>query len=197
MPKIVDYDQRRREIIDVTWNLIVEGGVDAATMREIAAAAGFANGALKHYFPSKDVIIAATYERALNLMNSHVTQAIGNSRGLPALRILCREAMPIDDERANASRVLLAFWATALSHQPLYDAYTQHLKSWRTILRKYLRQGRADGDILTRTPDSELIDEIILLNAGANVLVVVGPAYSSVALHLRHLEAFFERLGRP
>ncbi len=45
MPKVIDHDQRRRDIIDVTWKLIVKGGIEAATMREIAAEAGFANGA--------------------------------------------------------------------------------------------------------------------------------------------------------
>ncbi|MDQ2837638.1 MAG: TetR/AcrR family transcriptional regulator [Actinomycetota bacterium] len=197
MPKVVDYDQRRREIIDVTWNLIVEGGLDAATMREIAAAAGFANGALKHYFPSKDVIIEATYQRALGFMNDHVAQAVGDRRGLAALQVLCRETLPIDQERANAGRVLLAFWATSLSHPQLYEAYREHLKAWRAVLRKYLRQGRQDGDILTRTPDSELVDEIVLMNAGANVMVVVGPNFSTVAMQLRHLDSFFQRLGRP
>ena len=197
MPKVVDYDQRRGHIIDVTWNLIVQGGIDAVTMREIAREAGFANGALKHYFPSKDVIIQATYERALGMMQRKVIEAVGGLRGIHALRVACREAMPIDPERVNASRVLLTFWATSLSHPQLYDAYQQHLRSWRADLHQFIAQARADGDIVTDTPDEQLVDEIVLLNAGANVMVLADPACTTSMLLRRHVEEFFDRLARP
>ncbi|PZG52863.1 TetR/AcrR family transcriptional regulator [Spongiactinospora gelatinilytica] len=195
MPKIIDHDQRRSDIIDVTWELIVKGGIEAATMREIASAAGFANGALKHYFRSKEDIIEATYERALAMMNEYVS--IEGRRGLDALRAMCEAAMPIDEDRILAGRILLTFWHTSLCNPKLHDKYLEHLRAWRGTLHRLIGEGRADGDIVTALPDEQLVDEIVLLNAGANVMSLVGPDFSTVELQRRHLESFFERLTRP
>ncbi|NUP73233.1 MAG: TetR family transcriptional regulator, partial [Sinomonas sp.] len=62
MPKIVDHDQRRLELVDALWRIVAERGLDGATMREIAAEAGFANGALKPYFPTKDRLLDFAFE---------------------------------------------------------------------------------------------------------------------------------------
>ena len=57
MPKIVDHDERRLELVDATWRIIARLGIEGATMREIATEAGFANGALKPYFPTRDTLL--------------------------------------------------------------------------------------------------------------------------------------------
>ncbi|WP_181774311.1 TetR/AcrR family transcriptional regulator [Amycolatopsis pittospori] len=195
MPKIIDHDERRSHIVDVTWDLITEGGIEAATMREIAAAAGFANGALKLYFPSKEDIIQATYERALGMMREYVE--LDELRGLVALRELCVSSMPIDENRIAAGRVLLTFWQLSLTNPKLQDKYLEHIRSWRGLLHRYLTEGREDGDIVTSTPDEQLVDEVVLINAGANVMSLVAGEFSTIALQRQHLESFFERLGRP
>ncbi|WP_370950069.1 TetR/AcrR family transcriptional regulator [Amycolatopsis sp. cg5] len=195
MPKIIDHDERRSHIVDVTWDLITQGGIEAATMREIAAAAGFANGALKLYFPSKEDIIEATYERALGMMREYVE--LDELRGLTALRELCVSSMPIDADRIAAGRVLLTFWQLSLTTQKLQDKYLEHIREWRGLLHRYLAEGREDGDIVTSTPDEQLVDEVVLINAGANVMSLVAGEFSTIALQRQHLESFFERLTRP
>ncbi|MGW5721269.1 TetR/AcrR family transcriptional regulator [Amycolatopsis sp. NPDC003865] len=195
MPKIIDHDQRRRDIVDVTWDLIVRGGIEAATMREIAAAAGFANGALKLYFPGKEDIIAATYERALDMMRQYVD--LDGLRGLGALREICVSSMPIDEERITAGRVLMIFWQMSLSNRRMHDKYLEHVREWRGLLHRFLAEGREDGDVVTETPDEQIVDEIVLLNAGANVMSLVAGEFSTVELQHRHLESLLERLTRP
>jgi len=53
MPKVVDHAQRKRELVESTWRVIARLGLAGATMRQIAEEAGYANGALKPYFPTK------------------------------------------------------------------------------------------------------------------------------------------------
>ncbi|PPK71322.1 TetR/AcrR family transcriptional regulator [Actinokineospora auranticolor] len=197
MPKVIDHDERRAHIVEVTWGLIVRGGLEAATMREIAEAAGFANGALKRYFPSKDVLVEATFERALAMMHEHITAVVADHTGLDALRIMCTATMPLDAKRVTAGRVLFAFWEMSLSNKRLHNRYLAHLKSWRSLLHRYLREGRAEGDIRTELPDEQLVDEIVLINAGSNVMSLVGPRYSTRKLQRQHLDSFFERIARP
>ncbi|RLK58310.1 TetR/AcrR family transcriptional regulator [Actinokineospora cianjurensis] len=193
MPKVIDHDERRAHIVEVTWGLIMRGGLEAATMREIAEAAGFANGALKRYFPSKDVLVEATFERALTMVDTQVDVSAGQS-GLEALRALCSVTMPLDTKRVTAGRVLLAFWEMSLSNKRLHDRYLVHLKAWRGLLTDHIRRARAEGDIRTPVPDAQLVDELVLLHAGANVMSLVGARYSTRKLQKAHLEAFFDRI---
>ncbi len=194
MPKVIDHDQRRADIIDVTWGLIVKGGLEAATMREIATEAGFANGALKHYFPGKDEIIQGTYERALGQMSEGVSQAVGDKTGIQALRSIVYATAPLTPEAITAGRVLLSFWERALSNEDLHGAYRDHLVSWREGLASYIAQGREAGDIVTDTPDEQLVDEIVLTNVGANIMSLIAPDLSTPELLKAQLDAFFERI---
>ncbi len=53
---------RRREILDAAARLFASHGFHAASMREIAAAAGMLPGSLYYHFPSKDELLLAVYE---------------------------------------------------------------------------------------------------------------------------------------
>lgn len=195
MPKLIDHDERREHIIDVTWALIVEGGIEAATMREIAAKAGFANGALKHYFPSKAKIVEGTFDRAMRIVGSGLNPEQG--RGLAGLRALGLAALPKDEESITAGRVLMAYWEMSLANEEMRDRYEAFLTDWRALILRYLAEGRADGDIVTTTPDEVLVDELVLLTAGSNIMTLVGRRYTTVDLVERHLEGFLDRLTRP
>jgi len=56
-------EETRDRIYDAALALFRERGFDATTMRDVAAAAGMSLGAAYHYFPSKDAIVLAYYDR--------------------------------------------------------------------------------------------------------------------------------------
>lgn len=78
MPKIVDHLQRRRELIESTWRVIARRGLAGATMRQIAEEAGYANGALKPYFPTKLDLLEATFK---HVYDSTQERSVNLSRG--------------------------------------------------------------------------------------------------------------------
>jgi len=54
MPKIVDHDRYRQELLSRCLDVIAEKGYATITMRQIAAGLGVSTGTLYHYFPSKE-----------------------------------------------------------------------------------------------------------------------------------------------
>lgn len=62
MPKIVDHDQYRQELLYRCFDLIAEKGYAAITMRQIAQGLGVSTGTLYHYFPSKEELFAQLVE---------------------------------------------------------------------------------------------------------------------------------------
>lgn len=53
----------REQILDTAIRLFRKGGFDETTMREVAAEAEVALGLAYHYFPSKEALVMAYYER--------------------------------------------------------------------------------------------------------------------------------------
>lgn len=56
-------EQTRDLILDHALKLFRERGIDATTMRDVAKGAGVALGAAYYYFPSKEAIVLAYYDR--------------------------------------------------------------------------------------------------------------------------------------
>lgn len=56
MPKIVDHDQYRKELLQGCLALFAERGYGSITMRQIAKGLSVSTGTLYHYFPSKESI---------------------------------------------------------------------------------------------------------------------------------------------
>jgi len=57
MPKIVDHEAYRKEILTKCLELFSTKGFSNTTMREIAETAGVSTGTLYHYFPTKQSIL--------------------------------------------------------------------------------------------------------------------------------------------
>ena len=53
MPKLVDHEQRRRELGEAVWRVIRRDGVEAASVRRVAQESGWSAGSLRHYFSTQ------------------------------------------------------------------------------------------------------------------------------------------------
>ncbi len=62
MPKIVDHDQYRKELLSKCFDIFAQKGYSAITMREIAQGTGVSTGTLYHYFSSKKALFEQLVE---------------------------------------------------------------------------------------------------------------------------------------
>jgi AcrR family transcriptional regulator len=75
MPKIVDHDRYRQELLSQCLDVIAEKGYATITMRQIAAGLGVSTGTLYHYFPSKESLFEQLVESISNQDTSEATIA--------------------------------------------------------------------------------------------------------------------------
>lgn len=115
MPKQVDHEARRRQLADAVCRLVAEHGLEAVSLRQVAAAAGVSMGQVQHYFATKDEMLLFTYKT----IGEHVerrmaaaAQGLENPRDV--LRALLLEMLPLGDEARAEAPVLVAFLARAL-----------------------------------------------------------------------------------
>lgn len=189
--------QRREEIVLATWRLIARGGFSAATMREIASEAGFANGGLKHYFANKDELLVAAFRLTFFRINERAATRIGESSGLEAIRALCLEMLPLDPEREVESRVSVAFWDRAATIPALRKVHADAHAIWRRWMEQHLDRARATTELIDDVPDDAIIDEILALITGMQVIPLLATKGTPSVDQQRLLDALFERLRSP
>jgi TetR/AcrR family transcriptional regulator, transcriptional repressor of bet genes len=68
---------RQRELIDSALDCIADLGLHGATVREVALRAGVTQGLIRHYFQTKENLIAAAYRRLADEMTETVEAAMG------------------------------------------------------------------------------------------------------------------------
>jgi AcrR family transcriptional regulator len=175
VPKIVDHDQRRLELVDATWRIIARHGIEGATMREIAAEAGFANGALKPYFPTKDHLITFAFGHVFNRTNQRIADMSAGKVGLEALRAFCQEILPLDEDRINEARIVIPFWQKALTDPTKTELHEASMNQWRATLEGYLHQARIRGEVSVPTRDEDIVNQLMSMLLGAQIIAAMSP----------------------
>jgi AcrR family transcriptional regulator len=195
VPKLVDREAKRREILEVTWRLMATRGADAATMREIAREAGYANGALAYYFANKDALVEAAYVYVFDRTNDRIRQATAGLRGLAALRAFLVEVLPTTEVTRLEARIVLPFWSRTVADERFAELNDRAMQRWRRDLRALLQQARDDGDVTVGTPDEVLAEQLLAMAMGMQVLATTPDAPTPAATQLAVLDAFLAGLS--
>ncbi|MBD2451009.1 TetR/AcrR family transcriptional regulator [Nostoc sp. FACHB-152] len=83
MPKIVDHDQYRKELLSKCFDLFAQKGYGSITMRQIAQGMGVSTGSLYHYFPSKEALFEQLVEE---ISQQDVIAALAELEGTETLQ---------------------------------------------------------------------------------------------------------------
>ena len=130
MPKVVDIAQRRAELTEATARLIARSGIESATMREVAAEAGWTTGALTHYFADKRELLLTTFQTSL--ANRRAQRPTDADVGPAAqLRASLEGALPLDESRRRHWMVTIAFCAHAAGDAELAEAQRVAYREFR------------------------------------------------------------------
>ncbi len=143
-----DPDTRRDDLIAATLHLIARSGIRSATVRAIAAEAGVTQGLIRHYFTTKEELIAAAFERHMTQLSARSMEAAA-APAPSALQALARVIeMALQPPSSDADTV--AIWAGFLQmiqlepqmlavHQRAYLGYRDTLEA--LIARAYSEAG--------------------------------------------------------
>lgn len=89
MPRVVDHEAQRAELLAKAFYLFSERGYAATSMRELASGLGVSTGTLYHYFGSKDAIfdqmVVWTAERDILDAMTEVTLTEGSGSRIEAV----------------------------------------------------------------------------------------------------------------
>lgn len=111
----VDHDQRRQKIAEIAVDVISNDGMDAATVRNIAAKAGYSTTIITHYFNDKDELLLLAFRHITKLTSERLKSITDRDPG-DILGILMGMTA-LEENTTQGWRVYIAFWQKA-GHNP-------------------------------------------------------------------------------
>ncbi len=135
--------QRRREqLIEAALAVFARQGVDGASIKDIAAAAGVTPGLLYHYFDSKEDLVAAVLEERGFL--PQLRALLGERADQPATVVLPQLIRAFDDTLAANADVVSVFFSAA-SHADA--ALRDFVSTGQGVLQSYLESRAQAGEL--------------------------------------------------
>ena len=108
MPRVVDHEQRRRDLA-------------AVSVRAVAQEAGTTPSALRHYFPSQSELLRQVMAHVVRQAGDRVRALPAGGAPVDAATALLVELLPLDEQRAAEADVWLAFTAAARTEPGLAE----------------------------------------------------------------------------
>jgi TetR/AcrR family transcriptional regulator, transcriptional repressor of bet genes len=107
----VDHDERRRRIAEVTVDVIAREGLEAATIRRIAAELGGPTKIITHYFADKQELLVWAYRSLAEQSERYLTEVIARDPTDIVGALMAMTA--VDESQTLLWRVYIAFWDRA------------------------------------------------------------------------------------
>lgn len=119
VPRLIDHDERDREIGEAAWRVLTRDGLAAFSVRNVADEAGIATASLRRAYPTQDALRVACLRRVfehvqLRLAALHAARTSDDDRVDFVARCL-RELLPLDRERRTEAEVWLTLGSLALT----------------------------------------------------------------------------------
>jgi AcrR family transcriptional regulator len=195
VPKIVDHELRRQELLAATWRVIARTGIVGVTTREIAREAGVSTGVLAHYFADKEELLAAALRLSHQQVYARIRERTQGLLGLDAIRALMLEALPLDDERLLEAQIEINFLSLALGNSGLRDLQHEEFERFWDALHYRVCEAQKLGHIQPGTDPSDVTHELVILVEGLSQEAVLYPSRTTPQRQRQTLCAVLERLA--
>lgn len=175
MPRVVDHDERRRQIAEALLVVAARDGHENVSSRAVAKELGVATGSLWHYFDGFDDVIRAAAAEVTRRTDQRIAEATAGLRGLALLDALMREVLPVDERTRTEAHVVVGFWGRLATLAPTADAGAPTLATWQDSIRAALDQAIDDGELVPATPTAAVMALLRSITYGQQVVEVTEP----------------------
>ncbi len=136
MPAVIDHAARRAALAETAADLVASGGAEAATVRAVAAAAGFSTKAVTHYFPDKRALMLLTYRHAA--LSSQTRTDASQPEGSGDIAALMRALLPDTPKVDRDWRVWFSFWGMAIADPEFATEQRERMRNFVAQLEAVL-----------------------------------------------------------
>jgi AcrR family transcriptional regulator len=202
MPKKVDPEIRRDEVVDAVFRVVRRSGFEQASLRNVAEEAGLAIGSVRHYFDGHTDLMVFAMRASLDRVSARLTERVGpllaardhEARAEGVERMLT-ELLPLDERRREEATVWLAFTTAARTRPELRPLAEESYDGMRRLVRRIV-DGAAGHGALTGDPEVET-ERLCALIDGLTLEGVLHPDRMTPESMLRALRRHLQTLTGP
>jgi AcrR family transcriptional regulator len=175
VPKIVDHDERRRDIAHAVLRVIARDGVRGADLRTVARDAGWSTGVISHYFGDKQGLLVGALREAAGTVADRMRaiSRMGDCAG--RVRALLEAGMPLDEERAATCRIFYHFSSDGVSDPAFRAELANYYAWWRDAVAIAVEEAQRSGLFPGHDP-VELAESLVALAEGLGIQSLFDPA---------------------
>jgi AcrR family transcriptional regulator len=169
VPKRVDHAQRRRHLTEAMLRIAGTRGLQAVSMREVAAEAGVSLRVVQYYFTDKQTLLnSGLTELAARLDRRVKERAAATGGGLSTrglFDVVLGAILPTDEQSRLNQLAWTAYYTAALTDPALAAAGVTHPNALENFLTARLAAAQQAGGIETlRDPRTEVAILLALTN---------------------------------
>lgn len=169
MPRFVDAEQRRADILDAAAIALSEEGYGRMTLRSLAKRMGGSSTLVTHYFSTKDSLVTALVERVLAEAAGVREELVAIEDPTERVRALIDLFMPTDDASLQDEKVRFALLPYKDTDPAIGELFSRTEPSMRELIRAGL-DGAIAGGVL-----EEFVDVVRAWGSGIALSAVEHP----------------------
>ncbi|MDZ5783098.1 TetR/AcrR family transcriptional regulator [Marinococcus luteus] len=111
MPKLIDHEKKKEQIIEYAWQSIVNSGAKGATVRNIAKLAEMTPGQIRYYYPTHSSLLDAVMKKVNHKVAQRIQEIFGQENVTEKEQVIqaILAVLPLDDDRYADMEVWMAF----------------------------------------------------------------------------------------
>lgn len=111
MPRTMDREARKAQLAEAVWQVILQCGVSAVSVRTVADQAGVAVGSLRHVFPTRAELVVFSAELTVQRATKRVLATPPSEDPREYALSIIKSLLPLDADRRAEMEVNLALFA--------------------------------------------------------------------------------------
>jgi AcrR family transcriptional regulator len=195
MPKEVDHDERREELLEAVWRVIARDGLEGATIRAMARETGWSSGVLAHYFTDKDEILVSALRLAYDRIAARCEAKLAGLTGIRALHELVLDNLPLDDQRELETKFLMNYWSRAIRDHDGVPRPERRGPQLIDLLAQLTLEGQEAGEIVADQSPDDIAERLLGLIDGFSLHTLLDPDRLTRERQVDLIQQEFDRLS--
>jgi TetR/AcrR family transcriptional regulator, transcriptional repressor of bet genes len=145
-------EHRRKDILRAAYDVAAREGVEALTLRAVAARAAVSHGTVLFHFSRRDALVASLLDSVLDATTMlHVPEEVDRlARPADRMRLLLRSEMERLSSDPRHFRLFLEYWALGVRDAVIRRRVSAAVERYRAAFRSIGESVADDGDVMQR-----------------------------------------------
>lgn len=128
---------RRLEVAEAAWRVIIREGLNRTSIRAIAQELGSTTGVVTHHFRNKDELMLFAFDCVIKNTINQMQTSMEGLTGLNRFEQMVLAPLPLEPENEIGWQIWVAFLGYAIGHEYLME---EHQRRYREICEVIIKE---------------------------------------------------------